>query len=384
MSHPFKRRSHALRSASIAACLLAASFTQANDALKAQTIQRSPGVPSAAITKQSPSQAPLDVQQATAVLPQTRTSSIQLLNQSAITAGEAVNLRVYGMTSARGTAVLKVHSANPNVTTELPIRITDWNESANIVSGIVGASRGVGDGHAKVIITLPNGSTIVSGMQSATAVRTGVGANDMRFVASRATTTLPASVGNPQVMTSNYASPAPQILTQGNLLLNGWAVSRRQHKPMRDTEFGGCDGLAVPSDRFQLKLASGFELVEVKMRDLNKPRFDGSAPSRKDSCDHRHTANAPTPPVRSAKDGSFVIQSTWDMVDRYGSKTKSMKCSSTRAINATKSPLGFDWDNFGPDRCGFNAEYVVDAFVFRGPAGLNPLFGTPDSGATIK
>jgi hypothetical protein len=420
----------------IAALIVSASAAQANDAFKSQTIQRAPAAQSVATTPSSPVMSstqppkethqipqpsnaqrtqsttlnpqplpPVPTQIQKPVIPSTvmkapplaatesaklaapalaaRSAMISGLGDDArgIVAGESLVIRGNGFGDQSGRVEIAVQLSAAESKT-LTFQVTRWSDSE--VQGRVGASLGVSD--LKAAITLYPGGRSVADAISSDLGPSGTRRTPwrFRFTATRVEQTISAASINPQVLTSNYASPAPQLLTQGNKLLNGWAVSRRQHSPMKDAEFGGCDGMAVPQDKFQLKLANGFELIEVKVRDLNRPRFDGPMPPSKQACDHRYTMNAPTPPVRSGRDGSFVIQSTWDIVARYGANTKSMKCSSSRPINATKTPLGFDWDNFSTDRCGFNAEYAVDAFVVRGPAGLNPFFGTPDGGAPIK
>ncbi len=390
------------RIATSAAFILAISSTQANDALKAQTIQRAPSSAAPATTTMKPN-APTQQSAAPPMTthmkppPVAATSNLtapmsQSLKESSaptisglgddsrgIVAGESLLIRGqgFGETSGRVEIAVQLSAAEQKT---LSFQVTRWSDKE--IQGRVGASLGFGDGKAAITL-YPGGRSVADAISSGQ----GVGATTRtpwryRFTATRVNVTLPASVGNAQVMTSNYASPAPRLLTQGNLLLNGWAVTRSQHwgHPVASA----CNYPTPPSDKFKLKLASGFELVEVKMRDLNAGKRYGLTPIGK--CDIRTTVPA-NPAVQSARDGSFVIQSTWDAVQRLGVKNTEKageKCDSSRYVGVTKSPLGFDWDNFGTDRCGVNAEYAVDAFVLRGPAGLNPFFGTADAGAVIR
>jgi hypothetical protein len=448
MSHSSSiRPSHAKNaslSSTFAACLLASSFAHANDAFKAQTVQRAPIGALPAATQGQPGQQgqlnpqplpPLGAQKlpmqptqpvrpvqpmnspmnsmkpsapsqqsaippmASKMMPPPLAESAKLaapMSQSlkeagparisglgddsrGIVAGESLTIRGHGFGEASGRVEIAVQLSAAE-SKALSFQVMRWSDKE--IQGRVGTSFGFGDGKAAITL-YPSGKSVADAISSGQ----GPGATTRtpwryRFTATRVEQTISAASVNPQVLTSNYASPAPQLLTQGNKLLNGWAVSRSQHwgHPVA----GPCNYPAAPSDKFKLKLASGFELIEVKVRDLNASKRYGLTAIGK--CDVRTTIPA-NPAVQSARDGSFVIQSTWDAIQRLGEKNTEKageKCDGSRYVGVTKSPLGFDWDDFGTDRCGVNAEYAVDAFVLRGPAGLNPFFGTPDSGGIIK
>jgi hypothetical protein len=355
--------------------------TRVNDAT--MTTQRSPALPTQPAVPMKPPTAQLQGPRANVA----QQSSIQMLNQSAIVAGETLTLRVYGMTPERGSAVIKVRSDTPNGTDargELALAITQWDAANNLVRGTVAPSRGLGDGHAKIIITLPSGGVIASGLQAiGGAQRTTVGNADMPFIASRAEQTIAASAAQPNYLLANLPEPAAREVKQGTQLLNAIAYSRIYS--VGDPTGLGCR-MTTPQDRFKLKLAAGFDLVRVNGRDLNAGKRYGLTDIG--VCDIRSAVPAASF-VQSARDGSFVVNSTWDVVNRLGATATAKSgtdCGGSRYLGVTKTPLGFDWDNTrGTDRCAANAEYVIDAFVVRGPAGVNPFFGTSDSaGATIK
>jgi hypothetical protein len=255
--------------------------------------------------------------------------------------------------------------------------VTRWSDSE--IQGRVGASLGVSD--LKAAITLYPGGRSVADAITSDQGPSGTRRTPwrFRFTATRVEQTISAASINPQVLTSNYASPAPQLLTQGNRLLNGWAVSRTVQSTMKGAL---CSFPHVVTDSFKLKMAAGFELVEVKMRDLHANTRHGLRSP--DSCELRSTSPAPQP-MRTARDGSFQIQSTWNHVARIGpvndDKTN-LSCGSY-FYGPQKSPLGLGWEDGPKDFCASNAEYAVDAFVFRGPAGLNPFFGTPDGAVAV-
>jgi hypothetical protein len=380
----------------------AVTSTVANDAMKAQSAltqssaqpikqpsatlsneatmnsPRSPGLPMAPVTPMKPPTAQLQKQHLN--VPQI--SSIQLLNQSAVVAGDTLTLRVYGMTPERGSVMIKVKSKLPEARADLALNISLWDVSNNVIRGTVAQSRGLGDGHAMIIVNLPNGNVVQSGLISTNMARIG-GAkdSDMPFVASRAEQTIPASAAQPDHLSANLAEPAAREIKQGGQLLNGIAYSRIRSEG--DPSGLGCR-LATPQDRFKLKLAVGFELSRVNGRDLNAGKRYGL--TEIGVCDIRSTVPAATF-VQAARDGSFVINSTWDVVNRLGAKATAKSgrdCGGSRYHGVTKTPLGFDWDNTGADRCAVNAEYVIDAFVVRGPAGVNPLLGSANNGAAAR
>ncbi len=314
-----------------------------------------------------------DAAKATAVAPNILGSAISGLGDGArgIVAGESLTIRGRGFGAGTGRVEIYVQTSS-NSNTQLPYRVSQWSDTE--ISGSVGASLGLGDGKAAITI-YPAGRSVSEAISSSQAGVGGATHNSwrFRFSASRAEQTL-AINGLGSALTSSYPNPAPQLIPHGNGLLKGLAVARRyQAAPLGCTE-------APPNDRYKVALANGFELVRVAAKDLNADKRYGLTPP--EVCDVRSSMQAPQF-LRTATDGAFVVSPGWDVVNRYGPKSK-VDCDMGKYMGAYKSPLGFSWQDIGRDRCAANSEYVIDHLVVRGPAGLNPLTGGLINGAVIK
>jgi hypothetical protein len=385
------RCAHVFRSATFAACLFAASFTQANDALKAQSTQSAQSVqrvqqqtftrPPSTTMPTAPATMPKPPTISDAVKAQATTVSPALRTSDAITglgdggrgvvAGESLTIRGRGFGASAGRVEISVQTgASSN--SQLPFRVTKWSDTE--ISGNVGASLGLGDGKASITI-FPAGRSVADAITSSQSSVPGATHNGwrFRFTATRAEQTL-AINGLGSALTSSYPNPAAQLIPHGSGLLKGLAVARRyQAAPLGCTE-------APPSDRYKLALANGFELVRVAAKDLNADKRYGLAAP--DVCDVRSSMQAPQF-LRTASDGSFVVSPGWDVVNRYGPKSK-VDCDMGKYMEDYKSPLGFSWQDIGRDRCAANSEYVIDHLIVRGPAGVSPLTGGAMNGAAIK
>lgn len=314
-----------------------------------------------------------DAAKATTVAPNILGNAISGLGDGVrgIVAGEMLTIRGRGFGAGAGRVEIYVQTSS-NSNAQLPFRVTQWSDTE--ISGNVGASMGLNDGKAAITI-YPAGR---SASESISSSQSGVGSAThqgwrFRFTATRAEQTL-AMNGLGSALTSNYSNPAPQLIPQGSGLIKGVAVARRyQAAPL------GCSE-APPSDRYKVALASGFELVRVAAKDLNADKRYGLTPP--EVCDVRSSMHAPQF-LSTAADGSFVVSPGWDVVTRYGPKSK-VDCDTSKYMGAYKSPLGFSWQEIPRDRCAANSEYVIDHLIVRGPAGVNPLTGGATNGATIK
>jgi hypothetical protein len=305
-----------------------------------------------------------------------------------IVAGESLVIRGrgFGAVSGRVDIAVQTSASSPK---ELSFRVSQWSDTE--IRGSVGASLGFGDNKAAITI-YPAGKSVTEQISSG---HVGVGATRspwrFNFTATRVEQTIPASAAQPDHLSVNLAEPAAREIKQGGQLLNGIAYSRIRSEGSRIRSEGAMTladcPMATPQDRFKLKLASEFDLVRVNGRDLNAGKRYGLL-DNSGACDIRSTIPAAAF-VQSARDGGFVVNSTWDVVNRLGAKATEKSgrdCSGSRYLGVTKTPLGFDWDNTrGTDRCAANAEYIIESFTVRGPAGLNPFFGTSAvAGGTIK
>lgn len=320
-------------------------------------------------------------QKATLVAPSLRGNAITGLGDTSrgIVASESLVIQGRGFGASSGRVDIGVQTSASSQQ-ELTFRVSQWSDTE--IRGSVGASLGYGDGKAAITI-YPAGKSVAEHISSG---HVGHGATRnawrFKFTATRVEQTIPASAAQPNHLIVNLAEPAAREVKQGAQLLNGIAYSRIRSEG--DPSGLGCR-MATPQDRFMLKLAAGFELKRVNGRDLNAGK--GYGLSNLDSCDLRTTTPAGGF-VDAARDGSFTVRSTWDVVNRLGKKATEKSgtdCGSSRYIGVTKTPLGFDWDNTGTDRCAVNAEYIIESFTVNGPAGLNPFFGTPSAAVgTIK
>lgn len=343
------------------------------------TAPKSPAFPVQPTTPMKPPAAPpvappiRDAAKAVAVAPNVLGSAISGLGDGArgIVAGEALTIRGRGFGAGAGRVEIFVQTSS-NSNAQLPFRVSQWSDTE--IHGSVGASMGLNDGKAAITI-FPAGRSASEAINSS---QSGIGGAThqgwrFRFTASRAEQTL-AMNGLGSALTSSYPNPAPQLIPQGSGLVKGLAVARRyQAAPL------GCNE-APPSDRYKVALASGFELVRVAATDLNADKRYGLTPP--EVCDVRASMQSPQF-VRTAPDGSFVVSPGWDVVNRYGPRSK-VNCDQGAYMAAYKSPLGFSWQDIPRDRCAANSEYVIDHLVARGPAGVNALTGVPTNGATIK
>jgi hypothetical protein len=344
------------------------------------TAPKSPAFPVQPTTPMKPPAAPpvappiRDAAKATLVAPGVLGNAITGLGDGSrgIVAGESLTIRGRGFGAGAGRVEIFVQTPS-NSNAQLPFRVSQWSDTE--LHGSVGASMGLNDGKAAITI-FPAGRSVSEAINSS---QSGVGGAThqgwrFRFTASRAEQTL-AMNGLGSALTSSYPNPTPQLIPQGTGLVKGLAVARRyQAAPL------GCNE-APPTDRYKVALASGFELVRVAATDLNANKRHGLA--KPEACDVRSSVPSANF-LRVGADGSFVISPGWDTINRYGSRSKIDGCDSSRFIGVTKTPLGFDWDNTGTDRCAANSEYVIDHLVARGPAGVNALTGVPTNGATIK
>jgi hypothetical protein len=321
-----------------------------------------------------------DVQKATLVAPSVLGNAITGLGDTArgIVAGESLVIQGRGFGASAGRVDIAVQTSASSQQ-DLSFRVSHWSDTE--IRGSVGASLGYGDSKAAITI-YPAGKSVSDHISSGHAGQ-GATRNPWRFnfMATRADQTIPASSAQSGHLLANLSEPAAREIKQSGQLLNGIAYSRI-HSAADPTGLG-CR-MATPQDRFKLKLATGFELKSVSGRDLNASKRYGLTDIGK--CDIRSTVPAPSF-VQATRDGSFTVGSTWDVVNRLGAKAtkkSGANCSESRYLGVTKTPLGFDWDNTGTDRCAANAEYVIDAFVVRGPAGANPLLGSANHGAAAR
>jgi hypothetical protein len=361
------------------------SATRVNDAT--MTAPKSPAPPTLPTMpmKPTPSQPkpPLsqDAQKATLVSPSVLGNAITGLGDNArgIVASESLVIQGRGFGASPGRVEISVQTSASSQQ-ELSFRVAQWSDTE--IRGSVGASSGIGDGKAAMTI-YPAGKSVTEHISSGHAGNHAT-RNPWRFnfTATRVEQTFPASAAQPNHLIVNLAEPAAREVKQGAQLLNGIAYSRIRAEG--DTSGLGCR-LATPQDRFQLKLAVGFELKRVNGRDLNAQKRYGL--SSVGACDIRSTIPAGAF-SSTARDGSFDIRSTWEVVNRLGrrgAEKTGTDCGSSRFLSVTKTPLGFEWDNIGTDRCAANAEYVIDSFTVSGPAGVNPFLGTPSAtGGAIK
>jgi hypothetical protein len=271
-----------------------------------------------------------------------------------VVAGEVITIRGQGFGGSGGTVMLRVQSNAPDARAQLAVQVSHWQD--NYISGTIARSSGLGDGLATLVINSSSGAVANN--------RAG-GRLEYPFKASRAEQTL-AMNGLGDALKQHYAAPQPQILAQGSGLINAHAVSRRLQAGVLSC------GQAAPADKYQLRLSAGFAVIAVNATDLNAGKRHGLSPPG--ACDVRSSISS-QPFSRLSGDGSFVLSPGWDVIDRHGSKGKISGCGS-RYFGVTKTPLGFDWDNTGGDRCAANSEYKIESIRVRGPAGVNPLFGT--------
>jgi hypothetical protein len=289
-----------------------------------------------------------------------------------VAAGETIIVRGRGFGGTPGSAKVLIKSGHNDARSELAIRISHWQD--DYVSGTVASSHGIKDGRAALTLSPPAGASINTAQVGGGAASKMNGGYDYKFVASRANVSLnPSGLGN--ALSASYAAPTPHLIIGGSSgkLVNDAAVARRLQAGVL-----ACNE-ATAHDRFKVKLSEGFDLINVKLRDLNaSKRYGLAAP---EACDIRSTIPA-TDPLRWGADGSIVVGATWDTVNRYGSRSQIRGCDSSRYLGVTKTPLGFDWDNTATDRCAANAEYIIDQITVRGPAGVDPLSGA--SNAVIR
>lgn len=316
-----------------------------------------------------------DGQKATTVAPGLLGSAITGLGDDArgIVAGESLVIQGRGFGASAGRVDIAVQTSS-SAQQELSFRVSQWSDSE--IRGRVGASSGIGDGKASIVI-YPSGRSVADAISSSQSGIAGATRNGwrFRFVATRAEQTL-AFNGLGASLTHSYAQPTPQLLEHGTGLMRGHAVSRRMQAAAL-----GC-AVPPPVDKYRVALANGFELIRVAANDLNAQVRHGLA--KPESCDVRGTVPSANF-LRVATDGSFVVSPGWDTINRFGAKSRIDGCDSSRYIGVTKTPLGFDWDDTrGFDRCAANSEYVIDHLVVRGPAGVNPLTGVATNGAAIK
>jgi hypothetical protein len=282
-----------------------------------------------------------------------------------VIAGETIIIRGRGFGGTPGSAKVLIKSGPNESRSELAIRISHWQD--DYVSGVVSPSHGLKDGRAALALSPVSGNAISTANVAGGIATKMNGGYDYKFVASRASLSLnPSGLGNALVAT--YAAPSPHgvIGSSTGKLVNDAAVARRMQ--------AGRYGCVLPTarDRFKVQLSDGFDLINVKLRDLNASKRYALAPP--DACDLRSTIPA-TDPLRWSADGSIVVGATWEIVEREGPKGKVSGCDGSRFLGVTKTPLGFEWDNIGTDRCAANAEYIIDQITVRGPAGIDPLSG---------
>jgi hypothetical protein len=357
-------------------------MTTQTPAAQANNVMAAPKSPSLTMSPTTPMKPPVtapkpppmsDAAKAMTVAPNLLGNAISGLGDGSrgIVAGESLTIRGRGFGAGAGRVEIFVQTSS-NSNTQLPFRVSQWSDTE--ISGSVGASMGLNDGKAAITI-YPAGRSASEAINSS---QSGVGGAThqgwrFRFTASRAEQTL-AMNGLGSALTSSYPNPAPQLIPHGSGLIKGLAVARRyQAAPLGCTE-------APPSDRYKVALASGFELVRVAAKDLNADKRYGLTPP--EVCDVRSSMQAPQF-LRTAPDGAFVVSPGWDVVNRYGPKSK-VDCNMGKYMEDYKSPLGFSWQDIGRDRCAANSEHVIEHLIVRGPAGVNPLTGGPTNGATIK
>ncbi len=338
--------------------------TAINQAITA--VPKSPALPQAPT---APIKSPPfgDVQRATLNAPGVQGSAITGLADPArgIVAGQSLVIQGRGFGAAPGRVEIAVqNSAGPEQA--LSFRPTQWSDTE--IRGAVAASSGFGDGKASITI-YPAGKSVAEHISSGHAGNNAT-RNPWRFnfTATRTEQTIEwNSLG--EALTSSYAWPEPNLLKHGNGLLHGHAVARRVQAARY-----GCP-TAPPVDKFRIRLGAGFELARVVAVDLNGNLRRGLAAPN--DCDVRSVVPS-AQFLRSATDGGFVVSPSWDHINRAGPQSKQAGCDGSGGyIGVTKTPLGFDWDNTARDRCAANAEYVLERVVVRGPAGVNPFFGTP-------
>ncbi len=359
------------------------SATRVSDAIvtapKNPLPQAQPSVTMPSVTMKPPATthkpSPFDAaQKATHVAPSLLGNAITGLGDTArgIVAGESLVIQGRGFGASSGRVEIAVQTSASS-SQDLSFRVSQWSDTE--IRGSVAASLGYGDGKASITI-YPAGKSAAEHISSG-----HVGNNATRspwrfkFTATRVDQTIPfKAIGD--ALNSSYPWPEPKLLTHGKGLLNGLAVARS----IRAGPFSCSSNF--PTDKYKIRLSNGFELVSVAARDLNANVRHPYYPP--EACEVRSVYPS-SQFLRTAVDGSFHISPSWDHIQRNYSKTNKHCDQSGYYVSVTKSPLGFEWDHDAGERCAANAEYVIESIVVRGPAGVNPFFGTSAvAGGTIK